>query len=111
MIPGVGPMRQVKSNLSYSVFYGSRTVKFPDTYNKYQREMQKGKEEHQNGLLVFATAHGQVMIQNWNENSIEPETFNLSNLKPYCCDFAPFLNKPTLKSSDGASTRASTTKS
>ena len=35
MIGGVGPMRQVKSNMSYSVFYGSRTIKFPDTYSNY----------------------------------------------------------------------------
>ena len=39
MIAGVGPMRQVKSNMSYSVFHGSRTVKFPDTYNQYHKKV------------------------------------------------------------------------
>ena len=93
-------MRQVKSNMSYSVFHGSRTVKFPDTYNQYHKKVVKGKEENHNGLLVFATANDQVMIENWNENNIQPELKSLTNLKPYCYDFAPFLHKPKLKPED-----------
>ena len=94
MIGGVGPMRQVKQNMSYSVFHGSRTVKKPDKWDPYEKRLVPEQATSQNGLLVFATAHDQVMIENWNENNITPEPVNMSKLRPMSYDFAPFLSKP-----------------
>ena len=94
MIPGVGPMKQVKSNMSYSIFHGSRTIKHADTWNNYKQTTQKGKEESHDGIVVFCTAADQVAILNWHQGVIEPDIKSIANLRPMCFDFAPFLHKP-----------------
>ena len=109
MIAGVGPMRQVKQNMSYSMFHGSRKVKKADRWNAYEKRLIPQEEVNQNGLLVFATAHDQVMIENWNDNNITPDSLNISKLRPMCYDFAPFLSKgKPIEQKSGEKKRGST---
>ena len=56
MINGVGPMRLVKNNLSYSYFTGKRMVQKPDEMDTYRNQVIPGSIDTQDGILAFVTA-------------------------------------------------------
>ena len=66
MINGVGPMKLVKNRMNYSLWPGKRTIKQPDEYNEYTREVNQGAQSDEDGILAFATANQQVLVCNWN---------------------------------------------
>ena len=72
MFKGVGPMGLTINRLMSSAFYGKRTVKQPDEWNKYRQAYTRGEEIEEDGVLVYATANNMVFVPDWNKGNVNP---------------------------------------